>query len=181
MWHNGIRLRTASLFDGERVLFVEGVPVRRLRCGDCSARFSIQPEGLTSRRHHQPCVVARAVATIGFDPSAKIAHVASAHGCHRRTLGRWIARVAAIADPAALSRALVAEATSPTLPKPAIARTSRSARLSAAVSRAAAVLALLEALASLRGLDPPALAHAADLVPAVARPGSAGGGASSGV
>jgi transposase-like protein len=180
VWHNGVRVRTATLFDGERAVFVDGVPVRRLRCGDCGARFSLLPEGVSSRRHHQPCVVARAVAAVGCDASAAIADVAKEHRCHRRTLGRWIERVAAIAEPATLAGALVAEALSPALPRSPVPRRSRSARLSVLVVRATTVLALLEALASVRGLSPPALAHAADLVPAVARPRSVGGGASSG-
>jgi hypothetical protein len=179
VWHNGVRLRTATVFDGERAVFVDAVPVRRLRCGGCAARFSLSPEGVTSRRHHQPCVVARAVAAVGCDATAKIAAVATEHRCHRRSLGRWIDRVAAIAEPATLAGALVA-ASSPTLPRPPVPRASRSARLTALLVRATSVLAFLEALASLRGLSPPALAHAADLVPAVARPGSAEGGASSG-
>lgn len=180
VWHNGVRLRTATLFDGERAVFVDGVPVRRLRCGDCGARFSLPPEGVTSRRHHQPCVVARAVAVVGWDATAKIAAVSTEHRCHRRSLGRWIERAAAIADPAMLAAALVAASSSPTLPRPPAPRPSRSARLSAQLVRATSVLALLEALASVHGLSPPALAHAADLVPAVARPRSAEGGASSG-
>jgi len=41
-----------------------------------------------------------------------------------------------------------------------------AARLGALLLRALAVLTLLEALASLRGVEPPALAHAAQLIPA---------------
>jgi transposase-like protein len=168
VWRNGIRWRKATVLDGERAVYVNDVPVRRLRCRCCKARWSQDPEQIESRTHYQPSVVAQAVARVVVDggPSA----VAREHGCDRRTLGRWIERVAKIAEPARLSRVLIAAADQPVLPALPTTRTSRSARLTALGARAIAVLAVLEALASLHGLAPPGLAHARRFVPGDAAP-----------
>ena len=179
VWRNGFRRRTATVLDGDRAGFVDDVPVRRLRCGCCGARWSRAPEQIKSRAHYQPCVVARAVARVVVDggPTA----VALEYGCDRGTLGRWVERVAKVAEPARLSRVLLAAADQPTLPALPTARTSRSARLTALGARAIAVLALLEALASLHGLPPPGLAHTRIFMPADAAPTVAtaiGGGGS---
>ena len=171
VWHNGIRLRKASLWDGETTRFVSDVPCRRLRCGDCSARWTHPPERVTRREHYQPCVVADAVSGVVAEPGAVVSEIARTHGCHRRTLARWVARVATVTEPAELARALVAESDAPVVPHPPeLMRPTRSERLKSLGARAVWVLALLEALASLRGLEPPALAHAATFVPAVAPP-----------
>lgn len=152
------------MLDGDRAVYVEDVPVRRLRCGGCKARWSRAPEQVESRAHYQPAVVAHAVARVVVDggPSA----VAETIGCDRGTLSRWVERVAKVAEPARLSRVLLEVADQPVLPALPTARTSRSARLTRLGARAIAVLALLEVLASLHGLAPPGLAHAAMLVPA---------------
>jgi len=64
VWRNGVRWRKATLLDGDRVVYVGDVPVRRLRCRGCGARWSRAPEQIGSRGHYQPCVVARAVARV---------------------------------------------------------------------------------------------------------------------
>jgi transposase-like protein len=168
VWRNGVRWRKATVLDGDRAVYVGDVPVRRLRCGCCGARWSRAPARIESPAHYQPCVVARAVARVVVDgePTA----VAREHGCDRRTLGRWVERVAKVAEPARLSRVLIAAADQPTLPALPTARTSRSARLTALGVRAIAVLAMLEALASLHDLPPPGLAHARRFMPADAAP-----------
>jgi hypothetical protein len=178
VWRNGTRARTVSVLDDEQAVFVGDVPVRKLRCGDCRARWSHLPEGLTGRVHYQACVVSRAVARTVLDGAPR-AEIARDHGCHPRTLGRWVARVAAIASPARLARILLAAAGTPVLPALPVSRPSRSARWMALGTRAVAVLALLEALASLHGLEPPALAHAGWLVPADASSTDTVGGARS--
>lgn len=165
VWRNGTRHRTATVLDDDQAVFLADVPVRKLQCGDCRARWSHLPDGLIGRVHYQACVVSRAVTRTVLDGASR-AEIARDHGCHRRTLGRWVARVAAIASPARLARILLAAAGAPVLPAPPVSRPSRSARLMELGTRAVAVLALLEALASLHGLEPPALAHAGWLVPA---------------
>jgi hypothetical protein len=178
VWRNGIRHRTLTMLDGEQPVFVGDVPVRRLVCGDCDARWSHLPEGLSVRVHYQACVVSRAVTRAVLDDVPR-AEIARDHGCHRRTLVRWIARVAALAEPARLARVLLAAAEAPVLPALPASRPSRSARLVALGTRAVAVLALLEALASWHGLAPPALTHARWLVPADASSAVTVGGARS--
>jgi transposase-like protein len=167
--HDGVRRRKASLQLDDGVAFVPDVPERRLRCGACPQRWFHPPEGITSRAHYQPCVVAHALGAMSAEPAASTAEIAAAHGCHRRTLGRWIERVAAIAEPALLASAVVHEADAPVLPviPTEVVRPTAPPRTLARLLRALQVLALLEALASLRGLEPPALAHAAALVPRI--------------
>jgi len=171
VWHNGIRRRKATLRDGEQTVFVADIPVRRLRCGDCKARWSHAPEGIVTRAHYQPCVVAAAVARDVIEEKASDTAVAQEHGCHRRTVLRWVLRVAYVAEPAALMRLLLEESDAPVIPTPPpIVRPRRSASLFALCQRAVQVLCLLEALASLSGLPPPGLSHAARFVPAPVSP-----------
>lgn len=169
VWHNGGRTRKASLLSEAGVAFVAAIPVRRLKCRDCRARWSRTPERVPSRAHYQPCVVTLAITLLGREPEETVSEIARAHGCHRRTLGRWIRRVAELADPAVLGAAVVVEACAPVLPDlpTDIRRATGSVQTRAQLLRALVVLVLLEALASLRGLEPPALAHAAALVPRV--------------
>ena len=170
VWHNGLRLRKASVrYEGETV-FVNDIPVRRLRCGDCEWRFSRAPEGVPTRAHYQPCVVAPAVAAAVLEEGVTESQVAQAYGCAQRTLLRWVERVAKLVEPAVLARGLTAEADAPELPAPPQVRARRSPARMALGQRAVYVLALLEALASLVGLAPPGLAHAARFVPAVVPP-----------
>lgn len=91
--------------------------------------------------------------------------IAREYGCDRSTVGRWVERVAKVAEPTRLSQILIAVADQPVLPALPTARTSRSARVTALSARAIAVLALLEALAGLHGLVPPGLAHVRSLMP----------------
>ena len=164
VWHNGIRLRTASLWLGDRTELVADVPVRRLKCGDCKCRWSLTPEGVSERAHYQPCVVAQ---------------VASGHGCHVRTLWRWVARVAALVAAAVLARCLAEDSGVPVLPLELPLRARLTARRAELARQSAQTLALLDALTSYRGLPQPGLAHARLLVPAHAGRGPGPGGATS--
>jgi transposase-like protein len=127
---------------------------------------------VTTRAQHQPCIVAQTVMSDALDEAATHRAVAHRFGCDRRTVGRWVAWVAALAEPATLSRRLVAESAVAVVPHPPVMvpRRRRSAARTAIGLRAVWVLALLEALASLLGLAPPGLAHAGRLVPALAPP-----------
>lgn len=148
--------------------FVCEVRERRMRCCLCRARWTHSPEGITSRAHYQPCVVSHAIATLGAAPAVRTTSAAREAGCVASTVRRWVTRIAALAEPAALASVVVAEAGEPVLPKVPVELTPspRSGHLRALVLRAVTVLVLLEALASLRGLAPPALAHAVALIPA---------------
>lgn len=170
VWHNGIRLRKASVREGNQTVHLHDIPVRRLCCGDCGKRWSRAPQRVPSRAQYQPCVVAPAVAATVLGPGTDT-EVAKDYGCHRRTLLRWVWRVAQLEEPGQLARRLVAEADSPQLPAPPLPpRPRRSAALVAQGQRAVWVLALLEALGSWLGLEPPGLAHAWRFVPALVPP-----------
>ncbi len=176
VWHNGIRLRKASFLDGDQVIFAPDVPVRRLKCGVCKMRWCRPADRVVERAHHQPCVVAAAVTRVALEPTP-LATIAREHGCHRRTVARWVERVAALAEPADLAREVVAESEAPVLPSPGdAAPRSRAPRVALVAAKALWILALLEALASLRGFEPPALMYASSLVPASA-PTTSGSGA----
>jgi len=176
VWYNGIRLRTATLRDGDRSVFVADIPVRRLLCGDCSARWSHPPTGVPTRAHYQPCVVSQAVLTDVLDDNVCDATVAKEHGCHRRTLLRWVQRVACVAEPAELMRQVLEAAETPVLPAaPPAVRPRRSPALMALGQRAVWVLLLLEVLTSLVGLSPPGLSHTSRFLPAPVSPSEAAG------
>lgn len=168
MWHDGRSPRSATLLVDTEMMFVPAVDQRRKRCGVCSARWVHRPDGISSRAHYQPCVVSHALSELGTDPAATTITVAETIACAPSTVRRWGARVAELADPAAIASAMVREADEPVLPQLPIeiASPQRSPRLRALLLRAIQVLVLLEALASLRGIAPPALAHAAILIPA---------------
>ena len=179
VWFNGIRKRKASVRHGDQMVFIPDIPVRRLRCGDCLRRWSVTPEGIVRRGHYQPCVVAPAVAA-EVQSGHSAGAVAHAYGCARRTLERWVGWVARLAVPAVLAEQLTQEAQSPVLPLgPGLVKARRSPARQALGARALWVLALLEALASVRGLAPPGLAHAAQLVPALVSPSGGAGSVAS--
>lgn len=170
VWHDGERRRKASMRLEAQSSYVSDAPQRRKCCGVCRLGYTHHPEGITSRAHYQPCVVSHAIATLGTEADASTTSVAAEVGCAPSTVRRWVERVAAIAEPAALASALVAEADAPVLPSApiALAERQRSPRLHTLLVRALMVLALLEALSSLRGYAPPALAHADRFIPASA-------------
>lgn len=159
-----------ACFDGEHVAYVANIPARRFKCGSCHARWTRAPERVPSRAHYQPCVVAHAVAEAVLCDGGSLTSAALTHDCSQRSLGRWVERVASLAEPAALARELVAEAEVPVMPAPPVPMSAPSSTpVRAFGARAVWILALLDALASLRGLEPPGLAYADILVPAVAR------------
>jgi transposase-like protein len=168
VWHDGGRRRKATLQLDDSSVFVPDADQRRKVCAVCGSGWTHRPEGISSRAHYQPCVVSQALAALGSDPAASTVTVAAELGCAPSTIRRWSARVAALAEPAVLASALVEEAGEPVLPAVPVelAAPQRSPRLRALLLRALTVIALLEALASLRGLAPPALAHAPLLIPA---------------
>lgn len=152
------------------------IPVRRFKCSACGLRWTHAPEAVPSRAHYQPCIVSHALEKMAAEPETTAAEIAAAAGCHRRTLGRWIDRVAAISEPAHLAAAIVAEADAPVLPAvPVEVRRPGRSHVHARLVRALAVLVLLEALASVRGLEPPALQHADVLTTARSVPANAPG------
>lgn len=174
VWHNGLRWRKASVRREGETVYLTDVPVRRLCCGDCRCRWSRTSEPVVTRAHYQPCVVAAAVAAQVMEEGPREEQRAQEYGCHRRTLQRFVERVARMAEPAQLVRRLLQVSGSATVPRPAPVRRRRSAALEQMGQRAVWVLALLDALASWLGLGMPGLAHAGRIMPAFAAPSGGG-------
>lgn len=167
-WHDGRRERSATLRMDEASVFVPDASQRRKSCSVCGRGWTHRLEGISSRAHYQPCVISHALGELGSEPDASTVTVAEEVDCAPSTVRRWVERIAALAEPPALASAIVKEADEPIVPPvpTELAAPQRSPRLRALLLRAVAVLVLLEALASLRGLAPPALAHVAELIPA---------------
>lgn len=168
VWHDGGRLRKATLLIDGVPSFASDIAQRRNHCRVCGKSYTHDPEAITSRAHYQPCVVSRAITELGTTPETSTTLVAAQIGCVTSTVRRWVERVAALAEPAQLASRLVQEAGEPVLPAVplVLAAPQRSPRLGPLLLRALAVLVLLEALASIAGYAPPALAHAAYFIPA---------------
>jgi hypothetical protein len=167
LWWNGFGVRSASLraADG-RIVYVPRIQLRRVRCPACRQSWTLWPPGLLARRHYQMCVVSQALIELcGQRVSEQ--RVANCIGCARRTVGRWLRWVAALAEPSELLARLHAVAGEPLLPPLGWARERlaavRDAARRALLGRAAEVVGLLVALASACGVE------LAALIPAVAR------------
>lgn len=108
IYWNGYRERSASVLEGNRVVYLSEVVCRRVKCADrqCKKSWTLRAPGLMPRRHYQLCVVASAARQFLFDPQSTLTSVAAAHQCCRRTLGRWLRWLAGIAKPSALIRRL---------------------------------------------------------------------------
>lgn len=113
-------------------------------------------------------MIASAVAELAAGASTTA--VAAGHGCDRRTVRRFVERVASAGEPAEVARELTAAVDEPVLPKSSVAERSAplSARCAAQLKQAIVLLELVEALGSVRGREPPALGwFLAERVPAV--------------
>ncbi len=163
VWWNGVRRRTASVRDpkGRRAAYFPDVRCPRVRCATCRRCWTLRPEGLVAQRHYQLCVVADATAAYLFEPDPSLARVAAAVGCDRRTVGRWVAWLAGVAQPSDLLRHVLHAAQAPLVPRllPAAGalRQATSAAWRAVRHRAAQVLSLLESLGAALGCEPPGI------------------------
>jgi len=154
---NGTRTRTVSKMVLGAVVHIAGVIQRRLRCHRCRQRWTRPPPETTARIHFQACVITSAIAHLAS--GASTAAVAARHDCDRRSVRRFVDRVASAGDPAEIARELTAALDEPVLPVPPIAE--RAAPLSVKTARnlmrAISLIVLLEALGGVRGTEPPAL------------------------
>lgn len=175
---NGHGTRTASVHVGGRTEFLDDIRCRRVRCGTCRVSWMLRPSGLQARRHYQPCVVEAATSEYVSGETIR-ASVAQRHGCSRRTLGRWLGRLAAMGT-SRLSAWLAALTDRPLrLPLRRVVDLQRKAGTTAGRCRlelAAEVLGLVTALGEAMGLEPPVLgqvearlAAAQSVIPGVAR------------
>lgn len=162
MWWNGVRVRTASVRgEGRRAVYIPEIACPQVKCALCRHCWTLRPEGLVAQRHYQLCVVADATASYLFEPGQSLSSVAEAVGCDRRTVGRWVGWLAAVAKPADLLRHVLAAAQAPLLTR--FLPAGRSVRQATSVlwhevrHRASQVLSLLEALGAALSLEPPGL------------------------
>lgn len=150
------RTRSGSLWIEDRVVYDPAVASRRVRCRDCGRSTTVQPRGIAPRKHYQLDVIARAVASYGFDSHQTLEHLASVFRCARRTVSRWVRWVASLAAPAALLQRLAELTLTPIVPRtPAPPRSPRPRH--GLAERAAEVLTLFEALGTALGAEPPGL------------------------
>lgn len=178
VWFNGVRrCKPVLLADGEAHAPGE-VLKRRFKCMPCGFRWTGATAGLSRRGVFQPGVVAQAIAAVGYAAGSALDEIAQAARCHKRTLSRWVGRLAAQVDPGLVARAVLRESGEPALPAlPETVRPTRSTAVGERNVRAAKSVLLLEVLAGLRGLDPPGLAHLDLLMPALVPTAGSGPGA----
>jgi hypothetical protein len=171
---DGFRNRCASFQVGAATVYVPRFRLRRVDCRNCKVSSTLYPPGVIPQRRYQLCVIEHAVGTLLAEPAGPEEYespsqtaappvgrceqaVALAHGCARRTVGRWLEWLSGL-GPGALARRLLKVTGEPLLPSVAWAqqRTER-ARPAARwqlLSACAEVLSLLQALASATGLNP---------------------------
>jgi len=162
IWWNGVRIRSASVRgDGPAAVYIPDIACPQVKCARCRKCWTLRPEGLGAQRHYQLCVVADATARYLFEPEQCLDNVGQAVGCDRRTVGRWVEWLAALAEPADLLRHVLHAAGAPIVarmhPAAPVARNATSAAWQAVRHRASQVLSLLEALGAALGWEPPAL------------------------
>lgn len=152
---NGSYTRSASKKILDAVVHIAGILQRRLRCRACGFGWVRRSEEIIARAHYQACVIASAVAELAIGTSTTA--VATAHGCDRRTLRRFVERVAAAGDPAEIARELTALVDGPVLPKTPLKERAVPLKCAAQLKQALVLLELIEALGSVQGKEPPAL------------------------
>jgi len=158
LW-NGTRLRSASVLTPDGVVHVPEVRCRRVKCQHCRRSWTLRPDGLVASRHYQLCVVAAATERYMADGSAAAEVVAAAFTASRRTLGRWLGWVAALAPVTILQHLLqrASQQAAPIESLPVSPSRHRAGVLPGPLALAAEVLSLIEALAMAIGLEPPGL------------------------
>ncbi len=160
-WKDRSRTRSATLLHEGHCEYLDEIPVLRVKCLDCGKNWTLQPPGILPCKHYQPCVVVEAVSRVVAEPGASQRQVAEEVGCSRRQVGRWVGWVGSLASPADLQARVIEEADAPVVvDPPPLARRCRQAYTAvrqAVLERAARVLALLEALGCVWGLEPPGL------------------------
>lgn len=154
---DGTHTRSVSKMVLGAVVHIVGIVQRRLRCRSCRQRWTRRPPEILARVHYQACIVSSAVVELAA--GATTTAVASAHECDRSTVRRFVDRVANAGDPAEIARELMDLVDEPVLPAtPVVEREASLAPKTAQhLIRAMSLLVLLEALASVRGQEPPAL------------------------
>jgi len=163
IWWNGRRVRSASGTVEGRTVTVAQVPCRRARCACCRVSWALLPPGMIPGRHFDLAVAAEALSRRLFAPTrASREAVARDLELSPRTVGRFEAHTAHVAEPAGLERLLLSIAGFPLLvrlePVKALALKARTTARRMLLERAGHVLCLLEAVAAGMGMAAPGLA-----------------------
>lgn len=158
VWWNGYRTRTATVLVMNVVEYLVGIRCRRVCCGSkaCGRSWTLRPEGMTPRRHFQLSVVAEAMSEYVLGGESSHEQLGGRYGCSRWTVSQWLQWVNGVANPSVVAKLVLDSSDEPVLPRVEVLRR-RWERVQSRVRRAAENLALLEALASARGLAPPGL------------------------
>ena len=151
---NGFSIRSASMIVDDDVRYIPEILQRRLLCKRCNTRVLLRPPELLPRVHYQACVLTSAVVELA--QGATTVDVAEHHGCDRRSVRRFVARIAATGEPHVVASEVAAVVDEPVIPKIELAE--RAFPLAPATMRdlrcAHALLVLVEALGSARGEEP---------------------------
>jgi hypothetical protein len=135
----------------DEVAHLTDVLCRRVKCGDCHTSWTLRPPGLLAHKHFQMCVVARATSRYVFEAGLSLQAVAKRYACSRRTVGRWLSWLVAIAHADVLLGLILRATGVPVLVRAEPAKPSRTAKL------VAEMLELFESLASGWSHEPPGL------------------------
>ena len=161
VWWIGFHERSASVLEGDDVVYVRSIVFRRARCASCRDSWIVRALKFVPGRHFQLDVVGVAVARYLFDADATQRSVACWARCAERTIRRWIEWIGAVVTPRELVARLTAISGQPVrLTMPPMTGLSRSGvtnvhRTSYRI--AAWNLVLLEGLAAALSLEPPGL------------------------
>jgi len=99
-------VKSQVVLDGRgKPVRIEGVPRIRLQCRACHRSWTLYEAGGYPRRTFTLAVAAAAIAELAMNPMGTLSSVARGFLCDRRTVGRWSAWMARLADPDHLSRA----------------------------------------------------------------------------
>lgn len=162
IWWNGSRKRGGKILFEGRVVEVDFLPCRRVRCKACKRSWTLLPDGLLPGRQVGLLVATKALSEYLFGKAKSLERAAREHSLSPRTLGRirdWVAR---LASPALLQGLLVERAGEPivghVVPVADLERRAKCGASRSLLERAAKVLCLLESLAHAAGLAAPGLA-----------------------
>lgn len=158
---NGSAVRSASVLVEDEVVHLPEIPCRRVKCRDCRRSWRQRPPGLMPHRHYQLCVVAEGVSHHLFDGDATLEDTARRCRCSRWTVSRWLGWLGKIANPADLQARLVEVTGTPVVGLvcgvAALGGKAATEAARQALTQAARVLCLIEAIGTAIGLEPPGL------------------------